>query len=63
MALESVQYDTRELKRQMKVQIDKAVKACRLKPSEGMNLLREFEQGLKTYTYLDFGRRGAGDGK
>lgn len=63
MALESVQYDTRELKRQMKAQVDKAIKGNRLKPSEGMNLLREFEQGLQTYTYLDFGKRGAGDGK
>lgn len=53
-ALEAVQYDPRELKRQMKAQIDKAVKGGRLKPSEGMSLLREFERGLRTYTYLDF---------
>lgn len=53
-ALEAVQYDPRELKRLMKVQVDKAIKGNRLKPSEGMSLLGEFEQGLRTYTYLDF---------
>jgi arginine decarboxylase len=54
-ALESVQYDPRELKRQMKLQVDRAIKANRMKPSEGMQLLSEYEQGLRTYTYLDFG--------
>jgi arginine decarboxylase len=54
-ALESVQYDPRELKRQMKLQVDRAIKSNRLKPSEGMQLLSEYEQGLRTYTYLDFG--------
>jgi len=53
-ALQAVQYDPRELKRQMKAQVDKAIKGNRLKPSEGMALLREFEQGLRNYTYLDF---------
>lgn len=53
-ALEAVQYDPRELKRQMKTQVDKAIKGNRLKPSEGMSLLGEFEKGLRTYTYLDF---------
>ncbi|MBG89220.1 MAG: arginine decarboxylase [Verrucomicrobiales bacterium] len=54
-ALEYVQYDPRELKRQMKLQVDRAVKANRLRPSEGMQLLGEYENGLGTYTYLDFG--------
>lgn len=53
-ALEAVQYDPRELKRQMKSQVDRAIKGNRLKPSEGMSLLGEFERGLRTYTYLDF---------
>ncbi|MGB0580164.1 MAG: biosynthetic arginine decarboxylase [Limisphaerales bacterium] len=59
-ALEAVQYDPRELKRQMKSQVDRAIKGNRLKPSEGMSLLGEFEQGLRTYTYLDF-ESGNGD--
>ena len=51
-ALTSVQYDENELKRQMKMQIDEAIKSDRLKPSEGMRLLDEYERGLKDYTYL-----------
>lgn len=51
-ALTSVQYDENELKRQMKVQIDEAIKSDRLKPSEGMRLLDDYERGLKEYTYL-----------
>ena len=51
-ALAAVQYDENELKRQMKAQIDSAIKSDRLKPSEGMRLLDEYERGLKDYTYL-----------
>ena len=51
-ALSSVQYDDNELKRRMKVQIDEAIKSDRLKPSEGMRLLDEYERGLQEYTYL-----------
>jgi len=51
-ALTSVQYDENELKRRMKVQIDEAIKSDRLKPSEGMRLLDDYERGLKEYTYL-----------
>ena len=51
-ALSSVQYDENELKRLMKVQIDEAIKSDRLKPSEGMRLLDDYERGLKEYTYL-----------
>jgi arginine decarboxylase len=50
--LTSVQYDENELKRQMKMQIDEAIKSDRLKPSEGMRLLDDYERGLKEYTYL-----------
>jgi arginine decarboxylase len=53
-ALEAVQYDENELKRLMKVQIDEAIKSDRLKPSEGMRLLDDYERGLKAYTYLNF---------
>jgi arginine decarboxylase len=50
--LTSVQYDENELKRRMKAQIDEAIKSDRLKPSEGMRLLDDYERGLKEYTYL-----------
>src|SRR5689334_12908017 len=53
-ALDSVQYDENELKRQMKAQIDESIKADKMKPSEGMRLLDEYERGLKAYTYLNF---------
>jgi arginine decarboxylase len=53
-ALGAVQYDENELKRQMKTQIDEAIKSDRLKPSEGMRLLDEYERGLREYTYLTF---------
>lgn len=53
-ALASVQYDENELKRLMKVQIDEAIKTDRMKPSEAMRLLDDYERGLKDYTYLSF---------
>src|SRR5437762_1294036 len=51
--LTSVQYDETELKRQMKAQIDEAIKSDKLKPSEAMRLLDDYERGLKAYTYLN----------
>ncbi|MSU22018.1 MAG: biosynthetic arginine decarboxylase [Pedosphaera sp.] len=51
-ALGAVQYDENELKRQMKAQIDVAIKTDRMKPSEAMRLLDDYERGLKEYTYL-----------
>src|SRR6266480_2821782 len=53
-ALSSVQYDEKELKRQMKGQIDEAIKSDRMKPSEAMRLLDDYEKGLREYTYLSF---------
>ncbi len=53
-SLADVQYDENELKRQMKTQIDEAIKSDRLKPSEAMRLLDDYERGLKAYTYLSF---------
>ncbi len=53
-SLAAVQYDENELKRQMKSQIDEAIKADKMKPSEGMRLLDDYERGLKEYTYLSF---------
>ncbi len=51
-SLAAVQYDDNELKRLMKTQVDEAIKTDRLKPSEAMRLLDEYERGLKEYTYL-----------
>lgn len=51
-ALLTVQYDETELKRRMKSQVDAAIRIDRLKPSEGIRLLKEYEQGLKEYTYV-----------
>jgi len=53
-SLDSVQYNRRELQRQMKKQFDAAIRDNRLKPSEGMRLLEEYERGLDEYTYLSF---------
>ena len=53
-ALASVQYDQNELQRQMKAQVERAIKSDRMKPSEGMRLLDDYERGLKEYTYLSF---------
>ena len=52
--LSAVQYDENELKRQMKAQFDAAIKSNKLKPSDAMRLLDEYERGLKEYTYLTF---------
>jgi arginine decarboxylase len=51
-SLTSVQYDANELKRQMKTQMDEAIRSDRMKPSEAMRLLDDYERGLKDYTYL-----------
>jgi arginine decarboxylase len=53
-ALQSVQYDENELKRQMKAQVEVAIKSDRMKPSDAMRLLDDYERGLKNYTYLSF---------
>ena len=47
-----MQYDENELKRQMKAQMDEAIKSDRMKPNEAMRLLDDYEKGLKDYTYL-----------
>ena len=35
-------------------QIDAAIKADRVQPSVGMQMLRDYERGLDDYTYLSF---------
>jgi arginine decarboxylase len=50
--LAMTQYDWRDLEKRMKAQIDAAIKQDKLKPTEGMRLLQDFERGLKDQTYL-----------
>lgn len=52
--LAAVQYDSLALKRQVKAQVDKAIREDRLKPSEAMRLFSDYERGLSEYTYLGF---------
>ena len=52
--LTAVQYDEKDLARQLKAQIDDAIKGDRMKPSEGMRWLDDYERGLREYTYLSF---------
>ena len=60
--LKLVQWDQSELMRQMKTQVDAAIKGDRLKPNEAMRLLASYEKALKGYTYLQF-NHGNGTGK
>ncbi len=52
--LAMTQYDWRDMEKRMKSQIDAAIKADVLKPTEGMRLLQDYERGLKDQTYLSF---------
>ena len=48
-----MQYDEKELQRQMKAQVDAAIKSDRLKPSEAMRLLELYESQMLNKTYLN----------
>jgi arginine decarboxylase len=52
--LRMTQYDERELSIKLKSQVDAAIKQDKLKPTEGIRLLNEYERGLKDQTYLHF---------
>jgi len=52
--LQMTQYEARDLAAKLKGQVDAAIKQDRLKPTEGMRLLAEYERGLKDHTYLSF---------
>jgi len=52
--LRMTQYEARDLAAKLKTQVDAAIKQDRLKPTEGMRLLAEYERGLKDHTYLTF---------
>jgi arginine decarboxylase len=48
------QWDKNYLVRRVKEDVDAAIKSDRLKPSEGMRLLKRYEKALNGYTYLRF---------
>ncbi len=52
--LKMTQYETHDLATRMKAQVDAVIKQDKLKPTEGMRLLAEYERGLKDTTYLNF---------
>jgi arginine decarboxylase len=52
--LHMTQYEPKDLAAKVKAQVDAAIKQDRLKPTEGMRLLAEYERGLKDHTYLTF---------
>ena len=52
--LHMTQYEARDLAARVKAQVDVAIKQDRLKPTEGVRLLNEYERGLKDHTYLSF---------
>jgi len=56
--LSMTQWDEAELNRQMKAQVDAAIKGDRLKPAEAIRLLNSYEKALKGYTYLQFNGHG-----
>jgi len=50
--LRMTQYDTHDLVAKVKAQVDNAIKQDKLRPTEGMRLLADYERGLKDQTYL-----------
>jgi len=54
--LAMTQWDTRELVAKLKTQVEAAIKQDKLKPTEGMRLIAEYERGLKDQTYLTLER-------
>lgn len=52
--LKMTQYETHDLATRVKAQVDAAIKQDRLRPTEGMRLLAEYERGLKDQTYLSW---------
>ncbi|MFS8069665.1 MAG: arginine decarboxylase, partial [Byssovorax sp.] len=52
--LAMTQYDTHDLVAKVKAQVDVAIKQDKMRPTEGMRLLADYERGLKDQTYLSF---------
>jgi len=51
--LAMTQWDSHDLVARVKAQVDAAIKQDKLKPTEGMRLIAEYERGLKKQTYLN----------
>jgi arginine decarboxylase len=58
--LRMTQWEETELARHMKAQVDEAIKSDRLRPSDAMKLLANYERALKGYTYLQITPNGNG---
>ena len=52
--LSMMQYDAKDMAKRIRIQVDEAIRAGRLKPTEGMRLLEDFKRGLAGPTYLVF---------
>src|SRR5204863_3885507 len=52
--LQMTQYDKNDIVQKLKAQIDIAIKQDKMKPTEGMRLLADYERGLRDQTYLTF---------
>ncbi len=50
--LAMTQYDRNDLVARLKSQVDAAIKQDKLRPTEGMRLLADYEKGLNDHTYL-----------
>lgn len=50
--LEMNQYDRKQLVKDMKRQLDRAIKGAVIRPSAGIKLLNAYEKALKDYTYM-----------
>jgi arginine decarboxylase len=55
--LSMTQYHAHDIVAKVKAQVDTAIKQDRLKPTEGMRLVADYERGLKDQTYLSFDRK------
>ncbi|MBX3387764.1 MAG: biosynthetic arginine decarboxylase [Phycisphaeraceae bacterium] len=51
--LSYVQYDDQDMRRALRRDVERAIKANRLAPAEGKSLLAFYERGLDGYTYLE----------
>ncbi|UCF39327.1 MAG: biosynthetic arginine decarboxylase [Acidobacteriota bacterium] len=51
--LAMTQYDSKDLLKRVKVQVDRAIKSGQIRPTEGMRLLDSYREGILDKTYLD----------
>ncbi len=58
--LAMTQYDTHDLIAKVKAQVETAIKQDKMKPTEGMRLIAEYERGLKDQTYLTLESKSSG---